>query len=189
VLKFQLINELANVAGGDILDAKINVVGRRETDESKSTLARYVKVRMQESSHPFFTRVWHCTHVLNKNSRLLTLETRAAIEKNGGFWPHDINTAAELQKTLRFDKIIITLTGICDLSATNVQIAKKYNIQDVMIGYDFAPMVYKVQALGKLKVDMGLMHDIIAQEGLLDKTIEDHNNDTWHFEPREVSCP
>merc|ERR1712008_121304 len=121
---------------------------------------------MQESTHPFFTRVWHCTHVLNKNSRLLTSEIRIAIEKNDGFWPHDMLTPDKMRKTLTFDKIIITLTGISDLSAANVQIAKKYEIRDVLIGYDFAPMVYKEKHAGnskkdRLKVDVSLVHDVI----------------------------
>jgi len=165
ILKFQLINKLANMPGGDILDAKINVVGRKEMDKSEDTLARYVKVRMQETTHPFFTRVWHCTHVLNKNSRLLTPETRIAIEKNDGFWPNNMLTPEKVRETLTFDKIIITLTGISDLSAANVQIAKKYEIRDVLIGYDFAPMVYKEEHIDRLKVDMSLAHDIIEQEG------------------------
>eukprot|EP00555_Chaetoceros_dichaeta_P001436 CAMPEP_0198278894 /NCGR_PEP_ID=MMETSP1447-20131203/66624_1 /TAXON_ID=420782 /ORGANISM="Chaetoceros dichaeta, Strain CCMP1751" /LENGTH=175 /DNA_ID=CAMNT_0043974011 /DNA_START=1105 /DNA_END=1632 /DNA_ORIENTATION=- len=151
--------------GGDILDAKINVVGRKEMDKSEETLARYVKVRMQETTHPFFTRVWHCTHVLNKNSRLLSHETRRAIEKNDGFWPNNMLTPEKVRETLTFDKIIITLTGISDLSAANVQIAKKYEIRDVLIGYDFAPMVYKEEHIDRLKVDMSLAHDIIEQEG------------------------
>jgi len=165
ILKFQLINKLANMPGGDILDAKINVVGRKEMDTSEDTLARYVKVRMQETTHPFFTRVWHCTHVLNKNSRLLSHETRRAIEKNDGFWPNNMLTPEKVRETLTFDKIIITLTGISDLSAANVQIAKKYEIRDVLIGYDFAPMVYKEEHIDRLKVDMSLAHDIIEQEG------------------------
>jgi len=170
ILKFQLINKLANMPGGDILDAKINVVGRREMDKSEETLARYVKVRMQETTHPFFTRVWHCTHILNKNSSLLSHETRRAIEANDGFWPNNMLTPEKVRESLTFDKIIITLTGISDLSAANVQIAKKYEIRDVLIGYDFAPMVYKEEHAGKpekdrLKVDMSLEHDIIEQKG------------------------
>jgi len=187
VLKFQLVNDLANVPGGDILDARINVVGRKETDKSTGAgaTARYVKVRLVESGHPFFTRVWHVTHVLNKNSRLLSKETRAAITENDGFWPAHIVSHESLMNALVFDKIIITVTGICDLSATNVQIAKKYSHDDVMIGYDYAPMVYKEEETGKIKVDMDLKHDIVEQDGGPDEDEINFDNGTLRFEPRD----
>lgn len=100
--------KLANVPGGDILDARINVVGRKETDKSTGAgaTAQYVKVRLVESGHPFFTRVWHVTHVLNKNSRLLSKETRAAITENDGFWPAHIVSHESLMNALVFDKIV-----------------------------------------------------------------------------------
>jgi len=187
VLKFQLVNDLANVPGGDILDARINVVGRKETTGAGAT-ARYVKVRLVESGHPFFTRVWHVTHVLNKNSRLLSKETRAAITENDGFWPAHIVSHESLMNALVFDKIIITVTGICDLSATNVQIAKKYSHDDVMIGYDYAPMVYKEQETGKIKVDMDLKHDIVEQDGGPDEDENDIYRDKLRFQARDDLC-
>lgn len=54
-----------------------------------------------------------------------------------------------------------------------------------MIGYDYAPMVYKEQETGKIKVDMDLKHDIVEQDGGPDEDENNFNNDKLRFEARD----
>jgi hypothetical protein len=51
----------------------------------------FCKMLIEASEHPFFKRVWLARHVLDDTSPLLTLKTRRAIRRNGGFWPSKLN--------------------------------------------------------------------------------------------------
>ena len=53
-----------------------------------------------------------------------------------------------------------------------------------MIGYDYAPMLYKEQETGKTKVDMDLKHDIVEQDGGPDEDENNLNRDSLCFEAR-----
>ena len=55
------------------------------------------------------------------------------------------------------------MTGISNISAETVQIAKRFHKYDMLIGYDFAPMLYKKEGSEKLKVDMSLINDVVEQ--------------------------
>ena len=55
------------------------------------------------------------------------------------------------------------MTGISNISAESVQISKRYYKDDVLIGYDFAPLLYQKEGSEMLRVDMNLINDVIEQ--------------------------
>ncbi len=57
----------------------------------------------------------------------------------------------------------MTMTGISNISAETVQIAKRFHKYDLLIGYDFVPMLYQKEGSEKLKVDMNLINDVKEQ--------------------------
>jgi hypothetical protein len=164
VIKFQLMNQLCNAVGGEILDANMNVMVRKEKESYPfEPIARFIRVQLEESTHPYFNRVWHGRHILDHNSPLVSVEARNRIRMNGGYWPEDLNNAHSVRAHLRFSSVIITMTGISNISAESVQISKRYYHHDVLIGYDFAPLLYIEEGSEMLKVDTKLANDVIEQ--------------------------
>jgi len=135
------------------------VATRNEGDSSEDgPIARYFTVELEESTHPFFSGVWHGRHVLNDESPLLSSNARAIINKNGGYWPIEYNNALKIRDFLKFDELvslflffmlrwlkpwhvlgwiklvlayylkIVTLTGKSNLSALDVHVSKQYTI-------------------------------------------------------------
>ncbi len=86
------------------------------------------------------------------------------INKNDGYWPEELNNPESVREHLRFSSVIITMTGISNVSAESVQISKRYYHHDVVIGYNFAPLLYKSEGSDRLKVDMSLLNDVVEQE-------------------------
>mmetsp|Transcript_28398 Transcript_28398/g.42933 ORF Transcript_28398/g.42933 Transcript_28398/m.42933 type:complete len:644 (+) Transcript_28398:171-2102(+) len=164
VLKFQLVNQLANQPFGEILDAQMNVMVRKEQESYPyEPIARFLKVELEEPHHPFFNRVWHGRHVLDEQSPLVSVEARELIRRGGGYWPSSLNSVAAIKHHLRFSSLIVTMTGISNISAEAVQIAKRYYRPDVLVGYEFAPILFQSGENQQLYVDMKLVHDVIEQ--------------------------
>lgn len=165
VLRFQLVNQLANDPGGEILDAHLNFMARKEKESYPyEPIARFLKVELEEANHPFFNRVWHGRHVLNEDSPLVSMVARQRIRENDGYWPSDLNDPDSVRSHLRFSSVIVTMTGISSISAESVQISKRYYHHDVVIGYQFAPLLYKTNDADKLRVDMTLINDVVEQQ-------------------------
>ena len=59
----------------------------------------------------------------------------------------------------------MTVAGISNVSALTVHAYKRYKIGDVLIGFNFAPLVFRDGASGTLEVDMSLCHDVREQRG------------------------
>lgn len=177
IIKFQLVNQLANQDGGEILDAQMNVMVRKEQESFPyEPIARFLRVELEEPSHPFFNRVWQGRHVLDENSPLVSVDARRMISKNGGYWPESLNSPEAVRSHLRFSSVIITMTGISDISAESVQISKRYYLPDVLVGYNFAPLLYK-DDYGRLTVDMNLVNDVVQQEATKAEILSDHELD------------
>lgn len=173
VIKFQLVNQLCNEAGGEILDANMNVMVRKEKESYPfEPIARFIRVQLEEPSHPYFNRVWHARHVLDHNSPLVSVAARSRIRMNGGYWPEDLNSPQGVRENLKFSSVIITMTGISNISAESVQISKRYYHHDVLIGYDFAPSLYIEDGSEMLKVDMNLVNDVIEQKSAIAEVSE-----------------
>lgn len=69
------------------------------------------------------------------------------------------------------------MTGISNMSAESVQIARKFYDHDVLIGYDYATMLYKEEGSTKLKVDMSLINDVVEQFWAPCEVLSDNGND------------
>lgn len=146
------------------MDAHMNVMVRKEKESYPyEPIARFLRVSLIEATHPFFNRVWHGRHILDHNSPLVSVEARNRISMNNGYWPEDLNDPLKVREHLRFSSVIITMTGISNISAESVQISQRYYHHDVLIGYDFAPLLYKQEGSEMLKVDMKLVNDVIEQ--------------------------
>jgi len=193
VLKFQIVNELCNEPGGEILDASLSCVAKKEHGYSGTheAIAKFLTVHLEETSHPFFHSVWQGRHILNENSPLLSTVARKRIKMNNGCWPNQWNNPAEIRKHLKFNNLIVTLTGISNISAESVQIAKRFYTHDALIGYDYAPMSYKKEGSVKIKTDMTLINDVIEQYWAPSEIISEHSNTHDHPSLREsdhVKC-
>jgi len=166
VLKFQVVNDLCNKAGGEIVDATMKVVGiKLKYRDGKVTHTQYVRVNLQDFEHPFFGRVWHGVHVLDGTSPLLTNVARQMINANGGSWPENwFASPIKIRKKLDFQGLVVTVSGLSNVSASSVYAYKRYKFEDVIIGFDFAPLVYENEHTGKLEVDLGLVNDVQEQQ-------------------------
>lgn len=164
VLKFQVINELCNERGGEIMDAQLKMVAANNRSDVVGMQAAYRKVNLKEIEHPFFSRVWHGRHILDADSSLLSKAAKSKIRQNGGFWPKEWANAESIRNALQFTDIIVTLIGISNVSASTVHAYKRFKFGDVLVGYEHASVLYTNPGSHKLKVDMNLIDDVIEQE-------------------------
>ena len=167
VLSFQVVNLLCNERGGEIMDAQLKLVAannRRKKGENMS-IAMYRKITLTEFEHPFFSRVWVGRHTLDYNSPLLNKFARSMIRQNGGYWPADWNNPHDIRNALQFTDLIVTLTGISNVSASTVHAYKRFKYGDVLVGYTFANMLFAEQDSSRLLVDHSLVNDVVEQAG------------------------
>jgi hypothetical protein len=124
-------------------------------------------VNLVDFEHPFFSRVWHGVHILDSTSPLLTDEARQTIQANHGSWPSAwFEHPTIIQEKLDFEDLIVTVAGVSNVSAVTVHAYKRYKIGDVLIGYNFAPLVFRDRKTGILEVDLSLANDVREQNGL-----------------------
>jgi len=188
VITFQLINQLCNEGGGEILDANMNVMVRKEEESYPyEPIARFLRVQLEEPSHPYFNRVWHGRHVLNQNSPLVSVEARNRIRMNGGCWPPELNDPESIRRHLRFSSLIITMTGVSNVSAESVQISQRYYHHDMLVGYNFAPLLFKQEGSEMLKVDMSLANDVVEQSLLGGEKLTDSEEYLPSLRERDVN--
>lgn len=165
VLTFQVVNDLCNQEGGEIIDGLMKVVGiQHKKCGGKISHTQLVRVNLVDFENPFFSQVWHGTHVLDGSSPLLTQAARNAIRDNGGSWPNKwFHRVDKIQRKLNFQNLIVTVAGVSNLSACSVYSYKWYKREDVVFGFDFAPLLYESEQTGKLEVDLGLVNDVREQ--------------------------
>ena len=58
------------------------------------------------------------------------------------------------------------MAGVSNVSAVTVHAYKRYKIGDVLIGYNFAPLVFRDRKTGILDCDLALANDVREQSGL-----------------------
>ena len=58
------------------------------------------------------------------------------------------------------------MAGVSNVSAVTVHAYKRYKIGDVLVGYNFAPLVFRDEKTGVLDVDLSLANDVREQNGL-----------------------
>lgn len=167
ILKFQVANELCNREGGELVDCIMKVVGIKfKGPEGRITHSQYVRVNLVDNEHPFLSRVWHGVHVLDSTSPLLTDRARQRIRENNGSWPSNWFDPDIIRSKLEFHDLIVTLAGVSNVSAVTVHAYKRYKIGDVLIGYNFAPMVFRDVETGALEVDLSMCNDVREQCGI-----------------------
>jgi hypothetical protein len=124
----------------------------------------FCKLSIDHSEHPFFKRLWTCRHTIDGESPLLSKRAKQQIMENGGAWPKEWNNAQDVRNSIRFYQIIVSFTGVSNISAANVYKQKVYDYVDLVCGYQFVNPMYR-SASGKLKVDLKLMNDVVEQNG------------------------
>jgi len=160
-----VVNDFCNRGGGEIIDGLMKVVGiKMKRLEGKITHSQYVRVNLVDCEHPFFGRVWHVVHILDASSPLLTNTAKEKIMENGGSWPDNwFERHDKIRRKLDFHSLVVTVAGVSNVSASTVHAYKRYKYQDVIIGFDFAPLVFENERTGKLEVDLGLTNDVREQ--------------------------
>jgi hypothetical protein len=166
VLKFQIVNELCNRQGTEIVDAIMKVIGIKFKGSGRVTRSEYVRVNLVDYEHPFLSRVWHGVHILDGTSPLLTDKAKQRIRENNGSWPSHWFRPDVIRQKLEFNDLVVTVAGISNISALTVHAYKRYKIGDVLIGYNFAPLVFRDKESGMLEVDKTLVNDVREQAGL-----------------------
>ena len=158
---------MCNREGSELVDAIMKVVGikYKSNENGTSTHAEYVRVNLVDFEHPFLSRVWHGVHILDATSPLLSENARRRIRENKGSWPTEWFDPKIIKKQLEFNDIIVTVAGISNVSALTVHAYKRYKIGDVLIGFNFAPLVFRDNVTGLFDVDLSLCHDVREQKG------------------------
>jgi len=166
VLKFQVVNMLANKQGSEMVDAIMKVIGvKHKRNGERITQSQYVRVNLVDFEHPFFSRVWHGVHILDGTSPLLKESAKKKIRENGGSWPSEWFKPKVIHDKLDFEDLVVTVAGISNISAVTVHSYKRYKKGDVLIGFNFAPLVFQNKSTGMLEVDLSLAHDVREQRG------------------------
>ena len=117
---FQAVNLLCNERGGEILDAHLKVLSANNRADVLGMQAAYRNVKLMESEHPFFSRVWQGRHVLDADSPLLSPYAKQRIRERGGSWPVEWTNARDVRNALQLTDLIVTLVGISNVSAVSV---------------------------------------------------------------------
>jgi hypothetical protein len=130
------------------------------------SLSHHHSVNLVDFEHPFFSRVWHGVHILDSTSPLVTDKARERIKANNGSWPSNwFEHPNIIQEKLDFEDLIVTVAGVSNVSAVTVHAYKRYKIGDVLIGYNFAPLVFRDRKTGMMEVDLALANDVREQHG------------------------
>jgi hypothetical protein len=166
VLKFQVVNEFSNREGSEIVDCIMKVIGIKFKGHSgRMTQSQYVRVNLVDFEHPFLSRVWHGVHILDATSPLLTDKARQRIKENNGSWPSNWLDPDVIRSKLEFHDLIVTVAGLSNVSAVTVHAYKRYKTGDVLIGFNFAPLVFGDSKTGLLEVDLARANDVREQSG------------------------
>ena len=138
-----------------------------EEDPSGKLIPKKIlsKLEVESPDHPFFRRVWLVRHKLDSNSLLLKPYVRLLVERNGGYWPSELNNYESIRASLEFDQILVSLSGTSNADANNVYAQHVYNMVDVNVGYRFVNALYRDPNDGRLLVDQTLINDVMEQTG------------------------
>eukprot|EP00804_Cyclotella_cryptica_P026850 CCRYP_019896-RA/>CCRYP_019896-RA protein AED:0.10 eAED:0.10 QI:583/0.4/0.33/1/0.8/0.66/6/0/485 len=119
----------------------------------------FSKLSLDHSEHPFFKRLWTFRHIIDGDSPLLSTAAKQRILENGGLWPREWDSDEAISQAIRFNQIIVSFTGVSNISAASVYRQKVYDYVDLVIGYQFVNPLYRGRT-GKLKVDLSLINDL-----------------------------
>jgi hypothetical protein len=83
-----------------------------------------------------------------------------------------LNNAAGVRESLKFNQILVSLNGISNVSASDVNAQQIYDFADLNVGYDFVNLLYRDG--DGLKVDTVLINDVREQNGGGGETLSGH---------------
>merc|ERR1712087_746601 len=158
-------------------------MGKFKGPNGTVTHSQYVRVNLVDFEHPFLSRVWHGVHILDSTSPLLTDRARQRILENKGSWPSTWFDPEVIRRKLEFEDLIVTVAGISNVSAVTVHAYKRYKIGDVLIGYNFAPIVFRDPDSGALEVDTTMCHDVREQYGIRGEDLSIRRTGSKEFGP------
>jgi hypothetical protein len=97
-----------------------------DEDPSSVLLNKHIfsKMEIEASEHPFFRRVWVARHILDADSPILKHKIRRQIRRKGNQWPRELNNAQAIRDCLQFNQILVSLTGVSNISACDVYAQK-----------------------------------------------------------------
>lgn len=125
----------------------------------------FSKLEVESPDHPFFKRVWIVRHRLDENSPLLMSWVRQAVKNNRGFWPEHLNSPEGVRTGVKFDQILVSLSGTSNADANAVYAQKVYEYVDINVGYRFVNLLYRDPVDDSLLADVRLTNDVVEQNG------------------------
>ena len=125
----------------------------------------FSKLEVESPDHPFFKRVWIVRHRLDQNSPLLTPQARQLVKSNFGKWPSSINSPEGVRSAVKFDQILVSLSGTSNADANSVYAQKVYEYVDINVGYRFVNLLYRDPVDETLRADIRLINDVVEQAG------------------------
>eukprot|EP00560_Eucampia_antarctica_P002613 CAMPEP_0197843060 /NCGR_PEP_ID=MMETSP1437-20131217/47103_1 /TAXON_ID=49252 ORGANISM="Eucampia antarctica, Strain CCMP1452" /NCGR_SAMPLE_ID=MMETSP1437 /ASSEMBLY_ACC=CAM_ASM_001096 /LENGTH=207 /DNA_ID=CAMNT_0043453041 /DNA_START=477 /DNA_END=1100 /DNA_ORIENTATION=- len=123
----------------------------------------FSNVIIKEPHHPLFKRVWIGQHILNEHSPLLKDKIKSKIKRNNGNWPDSIYNVSGIKHSLEFNDIIVSITGVSNVSGSDVYAHNIYGFNDVVLGFEFVDIL--LYENDKPKVDMNALHCVVEQFG------------------------
>lgn len=123
----------------------------------------FSNLEVAEPQHPLFKRTWVGKHILNKDSPLLKEKVKQKLRINDDKWPDDLYNTIGIQDSLEFNQIIVSITGVSNVSGSDVYAHNIYDRNDVVIGFEFVDLL--IYENDKPKVDMNALHCVVEQIG------------------------
>jgi hypothetical protein len=125
----------------------------------------YSKLDIETDSHPFFKHIWIILHRLDAMSPLLSAEAHDLINANGGFWPTELSDYKQVRKHLKFNEMMVTLSGTDHITGNTVYSHKVYDYADVNVGWRFANALVQDTTTQALGADLSLLNDVLQEHG------------------------
>lgn len=125
----------------------------------------FSKLEVESPDHPFFKRAWIVRHRLDQNSPLLTTEARQLMKNCNGGWPPQLNSAEGVRSAVKFDQVIVSMSGTSNADANSVYAQKVYEYVDISVGYCFVNLLYRDPVDEGLRADIRLINDVVEQAG------------------------
>jgi hypothetical protein len=192
IMEFRILNTTGNTLGAEIIDAQVNCIAwsssetvpldsrcdithvggsgrgriqfsfRRE--KGTSCTISQGSLNFVNPTHPYFQHIWTVQHILNESSPLITNSMKEEIQRYGGRWPKAYSNFQGIRQNILFDEIVVSLSGVYNLSGTTVYGGKTYYNHDLIVGYEFVQAVSKGE-YGKILIESDQFNDIVRQIG------------------------
>jgi len=140
------------------------IVINEEGESGLCSQSYFYKIKVDTNDNPYFKRSWTVNHVLDQFSPLIVPHVQRKIRNNDGYWPDHINDAESIRRSIKFDQIFVSLSGVSVASADSVYAQHMYDYVDMNVGYKFVPLLYKDEH-DDIKVTFEFLNDVVEQGG------------------------